>query len=235
MIEKLVTSKTRANLLKHFLTHIDDRYYLRELERLLDESLSPMRRQLLKLVEMNILSVEDEGNIKYYRLNKNFTGMKELRNLVLGREEKPKSVIASEAKQSHQESSDKTFSKAIVTEIASSPVVPRNDRAEGLVPRNDKPEKVSVSARRVRTDLILLSVISLFVLASAIFMVYSNSKNIKEFANIMSGEQQKTAAKNYKRAEATRPDQMTSRSWKLIPGSVPALASGEAGGGGQEL
>ncbi len=83
MIEKLVTSKTRIKILKLFLSHIDDRYYLRELERLLDESLSPLRRQLVKLANMGILITEEEANLKYYRLNKNFEGLEELKELVL--------------------------------------------------------------------------------------------------------------------------------------------------------
>ena len=55
MIEKIVTSKTRAKLLKLFLANMDSRYYLRELERMLDESLSPLRRQLVKMTKMGIL------------------------------------------------------------------------------------------------------------------------------------------------------------------------------------
>ena len=65
MIEKLVNSKTRIKILKLFLSHIDDRYYLRELERMLEESLSPLRRQLVKLTRMGILVVEEEENLKY--------------------------------------------------------------------------------------------------------------------------------------------------------------------------
>ncbi|MEK6733127.1 MAG: transcriptional regulator, partial [Candidatus Omnitrophota bacterium] len=61
MIEKLVNSKTRIKILKLFLSHIDDRYYLRELERMLEESLSPLRRQLVKLTRMGILVVEEEA------------------------------------------------------------------------------------------------------------------------------------------------------------------------------
>lgn len=91
MIEKLVTSKTRIKILNLFLSHIDDRYYLRELERMLDESLSPLRRQLVKLTDMGILIIEEEANLKYYRLNKNFEGLEELKGLILGKE-----VIASE-------------------------------------------------------------------------------------------------------------------------------------------
>src|SRR3990167_9984943 len=83
MIEKLVNSKTRLKILKLFLTHIDDRYYLRELERMLDESLSPLRRQLVKLTQLGILIVEEEANLKYYKLNKGFEGLEELKRIVL--------------------------------------------------------------------------------------------------------------------------------------------------------
>jgi len=83
MIEKLVNSKTRLKILKLFLSHIDDRYYLRELERLLGESLSPLRRQLVKLTNIGILITEEEANLKYYKLNKDFEGLEELRELVL--------------------------------------------------------------------------------------------------------------------------------------------------------
>ena len=83
MIEKLVTSKTRIKILELFLSNIDYRYYLRELERMLDESLSPLRRQLVKLTRLGILIVEEEANLKYYKINKNFEGLEELRGLIL--------------------------------------------------------------------------------------------------------------------------------------------------------
>jgi len=99
MIEEIVTSKTRAKLLQLFLTHMDDKYYLRELERMLDESLSHLRRQLIKLERMGILIAEEEANLKYYRLNKNFNGIDELRMLVLGKDAAPIPAIAEKKEQ----------------------------------------------------------------------------------------------------------------------------------------
>lgn len=62
---------------------MDGKYYLRELERKLNESLSPLRRQLLKLEAIGVLISEEEANLKYYKLNKNFEGLQELKRFVL--------------------------------------------------------------------------------------------------------------------------------------------------------
>ena len=185
MIEKIITSKTRVKILKLFLTHIDDRYYLRELERLLNESLSPLRRQLIKLEKMGILMTEEEANLKYYRLNRNFAGIEEFRRLVLGTTETPLSTSST------------------------------SEVAKVVVPR------------RVRNDIAVLTVISVLVLATAAFIVYSNVKNMKQVADLVSGKPAITTSK--KRAEATSPDEMISRRWKVKAGSFPVLSSGEPG------
>ncbi len=188
MIEKIITSKTRVKLLKLFLIHIDDRYYLRELERKLDESLSPLRRQLLKLETMGILKSEYEANLKYYRLNKEFEGMTELRRLVLEQE------------------------------FSTQPLAPIKQYAGAPVPV----PKVAPVQKRIKYDIAVLSVISFFVLAVAAFMLYTGTKSAKQVANLVSEKPI---------AEATRPDEMVSRRWKVFPGNVPVLSSGETGGG----
>jgi len=186
MIEKLVTSKTRIKILNLFFSHIDDRYYLRELERLLDESLSPLRRQLVKLVNMGILIVEEEANLKYYKLNKNFEGLEELKEVVLGKE------------------------------IASLPLVARNDNLEAVS-----------TPRQFRYDLAILSFVSIFVLATAVFVVYANNKNIKQVAKLVST----SGAKLTKVRPATLASngEMASSKWKVMPGNIPVLSSGETG------
>ena len=220
MIEKIITSKTHVKLLILFLTHIDDRYYLRELERKLDESLSPLRRQLMKLEKMGILVTEEEANLKYYRLNKNFTGMEELRRLVLGKE------IASS-------SLDKLGT-------------PRNDNADQIASprrggdRNDNAGQIAsapvasrddnTGRKRTKYDIAILTTISLFVLAVAAFMVYTNTKNIEQVASLVSEKAIEGRASSAAAATRTRPDEMISRRWKLLPGNVPVLSSGETGG-----
>jgi DNA-binding transcriptional ArsR family regulator len=191
MIEKLVTSKTRINILKLFLSHIDDRYYLRELERLLGESLSPLRRQLVKLADMGILVTEEEANLKYYRLNKNFEGLEELRKIALG----------------------VTEVETIEPEIAVSH-------------SSDTIETLSASPKQFRYDLAILSFVSIFVLATAVFVVYSNNKNTKIVAGLVTKNTGASVAKG-RTVSSGNNGEMMSKKWKVMPGNVPVLSSGE--------
>ena len=216
MIEKLVTSKTRIKILNLFLSHIDDRYYLRELERMLDESLSPLRRQLVKLVSMGILIVEEEANLKYYRLNKNFEGLEELKELVLG-----KYVIARSpdfigaTKQSdpkgHSERSEESQEIASLSSFA----------------RNDNLQAVS-TPKQFRYDLAILSFVSVFVLATAMFVVYANNKNIKMVSGLVVKNQGMEITSARLAAPASN-GEMASKKWKVMPGNVPVLSDGETG------
>ena len=210
MIEKLVNSKTRIKILKLFLSHIEDRYYLRELERMLEESLSPLRRQLVKLTRMGILVVEEEANLKYYRVNKNFEGLEDLKKIIL-------------------EKMDNEIIKANEPETVMS-------RSEDIV------EIETTVPKHFRYDLVLLSFISFFVLTTAIFVVYSNMKNIKQVTNLISKGTVLDSAK-YSSSEVEKDilprsnnigvsaanGEMASKKWKVLPGNVPVLSSGETG------
>ena len=222
MIEKLVNSKTRLEILKLFLSHIDDRYYLRELERMLNESLSPLRRQLVKLVEMGILIVEEEANLKYYRLNKDFEGLEELKNMILER-----NVIARSPEGATKQS----------IEI---PRFARNDPSGQIASltsfaRNDNYPAVS-APRQVRYDIALLSFISIFVLMTAIFVGYISIKNTKQVARLMSNTEIASAPAaprndNYheRNTISASNGEMMSKKWKVMPGNIPVLSSGETG------
>ncbi len=207
MIEKIITSKTRVKLLNLFLAHIDDRYYLRELERKLDESLSPLRRQLIKLEKMGILIAEEEANLKYYRLNKSFAGIEELRRLVLGKE----NVAAELALPKVQED------KASFT---ATPAV----AAQGAA--------ATPAQKRVRYDIAVLTVVSFFVLLTAAFIVYSSARNMDRVTGLVSEKKDKIIfADDVGRTSsaATRSDEMISRRWKMRAGSFPVFSSGETG------
>lgn len=202
MIEEIITSKTRVKLLKLFLANIDKRYYLRELERMLDESLSPLRRQLMKLTKMGILKTEYEANLKYYRLNKDFAGIDELRRLVLGKEH-----VGAET----------------VVQIATETLPLQQEREITIVAPATEAQP---APKRVRYDIAVLAAISFFVLATAIFVVYTSNKNIRQVAGLAS----EGVVKQARRAMPTRPDEMTSRRWRLFPGNIPVLSSGVTGG-----
>src|SRR3989338_1436730 len=77
-----MTSKIRVALIKHFLGHPGERFYLRQLERLLQLPLTPARRELIRLTAMGMLREEQEANLKFYRLNEGFENLAELGKLV---------------------------------------------------------------------------------------------------------------------------------------------------------
>lgn len=202
MIEKLITSKTRTKLLRFFLTHIDGRYYLRELERILDESLSPLRRQLVKLTKMGILVTEQEANLKYYRLNREFAGIEELRSLLLGGGEAYKGPTDESA--------------------------PKKDAL-----RNSDLNIAPQMPKRPRYDVVVLTMVSFFILLTALFVAYSSSRNIRQVAGLISDEPKETVAIR-KDIKSTVPDQMISRHWKVLSGNVPVLSNGKSGDRGEK-
>ena len=186
MIEKLVNSKTRIKILKLFLSHIEDRYYLRELERMLEESLSPLRRQLVKLTRMGILVVEEEANLKYYRVNKNFEGLEDLKKIIL-------------------EKMDNEIIKANEPETVMS-------RSEDIV------EIETTVPKHFRYDLVLLSFISLFVLTTAIFVVYMNARNIRQVAKMITVTPASSQFAIGTKLDAAN-GEMASKKWKVLPGN----------------
>jgi predicted transcriptional regulator len=81
MLKMLFTSNTRLKLLDHFFNHPFRSFYLRELQRTLDESLTPLRRELGKMEQIGLLQSRREGNQKYYALNREFIIYPELQNI----------------------------------------------------------------------------------------------------------------------------------------------------------
>jgi predicted nucleotidyltransferase len=75
-------SKTREKILRLFFADIDEKYYLRELERILDISAGNIRKELLSLEKSSILTRETAGNQVYYSLNKNSPIFDEFKKIV---------------------------------------------------------------------------------------------------------------------------------------------------------
>ncbi|MDO8667944.1 MAG: winged helix-turn-helix domain-containing protein [bacterium] len=100
MLEKLFGSKTRVKILKLFLIHPLDKYYIRQLSRDLKLQLNSVRRELENLENFGILTSdakeinsqeESEGKKepatgqekKYYRANPNFVLFDEIKALIV--------------------------------------------------------------------------------------------------------------------------------------------------------
>ena len=68
-LEPLISSRIRRSLLEHFLSHPGERFYLRGLAKSLNLTVSPARRELLRLEQMGVLTAYQEANVRFYVLN----------------------------------------------------------------------------------------------------------------------------------------------------------------------
>jgi len=82
MLEYFITSKTKRNLLKLFLTNPERRFYTREVARLTGEPLNAVRRELGYLEKAGLLRSHKEGNLKYFEVVEEFPLYPELKKII---------------------------------------------------------------------------------------------------------------------------------------------------------
>jgi predicted transcriptional regulator len=82
MLEYFITSKTKRNLLKLFLTNPQKTFYTREVAKLTGESLNAVRRELGYLEKAGLLRSRREGNRKYFEVVKEFPFFAELKKII---------------------------------------------------------------------------------------------------------------------------------------------------------
>lgn len=82
-IFRITKSQARQKILQLFFSDINKRYYLREMERILNLSAGNIRRELLSLVKSGIFQREKAGNQMYYFLNQSFPVFDEVKNIVI--------------------------------------------------------------------------------------------------------------------------------------------------------
>ncbi len=90
-LEHMFGSKTRARLMGLFLQHPETAFFVRELTRKIDAQLNSVRRELLNLIEMGLISEKVSetakkskvlsDNKKYYQVNTDFILYEDLRAL----------------------------------------------------------------------------------------------------------------------------------------------------------
>ncbi|GAB4284205.1 MAG: hypothetical protein Kow0081_1280 [Candidatus Dojkabacteria bacterium] len=68
-LDLLFVSKVRIKALAYFLLNPDRSIHLRGAVREFKEEINAVRRELLRLEEMKLISVEKQGNRKYFKLN----------------------------------------------------------------------------------------------------------------------------------------------------------------------
>ena len=84
MLESLyiAKSKIRQGLLTLFFTNPSQRYYLREIHRILGYSAGSIRRELLRFQNDKLFNTNSVGNLLYYSLNISHSLFKELKSIV---------------------------------------------------------------------------------------------------------------------------------------------------------
>lgn len=81
MLEALISSKTKRDILKKFLSNPDERYYVRQLAVILDSSVGAIHRELIKFEKSGILKSQNVGNLRFFYINKEnplFTELKQM-------------------------------------------------------------------------------------------------------------------------------------------------------------
>jgi predicted transcriptional regulator with HTH domain len=82
MLKSLFSSSIRADVLSLLLNTPDERFYVREIAKLLRKNPSGVKRELDKLEEMGIVTSEKVANLKYFQANNDSPLFSELKNLI---------------------------------------------------------------------------------------------------------------------------------------------------------
>ena len=78
MIDSLFGSKTRVKLLHLFLNNPEKSFYVREINRMIDEQINSVRRELANMVSVGIVQQDAIDNKLYYSVNEDYPYIKPL-------------------------------------------------------------------------------------------------------------------------------------------------------------
>jgi DNA-binding transcriptional ArsR family regulator len=93
----LFGSKTRVKLLRHFLKDPGQKYYVRELTRLLSDHINAIRHELSNLETAGLVTKKKAQGKLYYRLDQEATGINELKLLFTQRPKPTPTEVAAAA------------------------------------------------------------------------------------------------------------------------------------------
>jgi predicted transcriptional regulator with HTH domain len=82
VLKKLFSSSIRADVLALFLNAPEEKFYVREVARLLRKNPSGVKRELDNLEKMGIVSSQRVANLKYFRANKKSPLYSDLKKLI---------------------------------------------------------------------------------------------------------------------------------------------------------
>ena len=83
MLQKLFSSGVRVEILSTFLMNPERERYVREVARITGEDYKNVSRELRNLEEIGLLSSRNEGNLKFFGINKEFVVYEELKSIFM--------------------------------------------------------------------------------------------------------------------------------------------------------
>lgn len=83
LLEELVSSRTRAQLIGLFTSRPGERFYLREVARLIRCDVRAVKQELDRLARLGFITSEASGNRRYLQVNQDFPLYPELKSIVL--------------------------------------------------------------------------------------------------------------------------------------------------------
>jgi len=83
VLDNIFGSRVRAKLLGWFFTHVDEKFFVRQLAPIIKEDPTNISREMAKLEGFGILTSVRQGNLKQFQVNKDCSFLNELRGLVL--------------------------------------------------------------------------------------------------------------------------------------------------------
>jgi hypothetical protein len=93
-----MVSRVRAKLIKIFLSHPQEMYYVRELTRASKEEINAVRRELARMIEKGMVRNEKRGNRLYYQFRQSYPFYSELLAIVAKTTGLGNSIISNKAK-----------------------------------------------------------------------------------------------------------------------------------------
>ena len=83
VLDKIFGSRVRAKILGWFFTHIDEKFFVRQLAPIIGEDPTNISREMARLESLGILISTRQGNQKQFQVNRDCSFLDELRGLVL--------------------------------------------------------------------------------------------------------------------------------------------------------
>ena len=83
MLRKIFSSRVRVEIFSAFFMNPEREFYLREVARLTGADYKNVSMELRNLSEIGLMSSRNEGNLKYFKLNKEFVIYEELKSIFM--------------------------------------------------------------------------------------------------------------------------------------------------------